>query len=69
MPGVQYNRQPCPWRVFDDLGNGFMIGCSGGSLFYFAKGKSYLQTSNKILRLHKCTKATAHLQWTLSCEE
>ena len=52
MPGVQYNRQPCPWRVFDDLGNGFMIGCSGGSLFYFAKGESSLSFSDKILRFH-----------------
>ena len=36
--GVQYNRTPCPARVFEDLGNGFAMGCFGGSLLYFIKG-------------------------------
>ena len=36
---VQYNRAPCPGRIFEDLGNGFAIGCAGGTLFYFLKGK------------------------------
>jgi len=36
--GVQYNRTPCPARVFEDLGNGFAMGCVGGSLTYFCKG-------------------------------
>jgi len=38
MSKVQLNRQPCPGRIFEDLGNGFAIGCVGGSLFYFFKG-------------------------------
>lgn len=38
MSKVQYNRAPCPGRVFEDLGNGFAIGCAGGTLFYFGKG-------------------------------
>jgi len=38
MSKVQYNRQPCPGRIFEDLGNGFAIGCAGGTLFYFFKG-------------------------------
>ena len=69
MPGVQYNRQPCPWRVFDDLGNGFMIGCSVGSIFYFLKGKLKIHPSDLLLRMHQCPKTTAHLQWTMSCEK
>ena len=32
-------RQPCPGRIFEDLGVGFSIGCFGGSIFYFLKGK------------------------------
>ena len=36
---VQYQRQPCPGRIFEDLGNGFSIGCGVGSIFYFGKGK------------------------------
>jgi import inner membrane translocase subunit TIM17 len=42
MSRVQYNRTPCPGRVFDDLGNGFAMGCFGGSLLYFVKGKTFL---------------------------
>jgi hypothetical protein len=41
MSKVQYNRAPCPGRIFEDLGNGFAIGCAGGTLFYFFKGKSW----------------------------
>ena len=33
------NRQPCPGRIFEDLGVGFSIGCFGGTFFYFIKGK------------------------------
>ena len=40
MPNVSYNRSPCPGRIFEDLGVGFAMGCFGGSLFYFVKGKS-----------------------------
>lgn len=36
--GVQYNRTPCPARIFEDLGNGFAMGAVGGSLLYFLKG-------------------------------
>jgi hypothetical protein len=39
MSKVQYNRAPCPGRIFEDLGNGFAIGVAGGSVFYFFKGK------------------------------
>lgn len=38
MSRVQYHRTPCPGRVFEDLGNGFAMGCFGGSLLYFVKG-------------------------------
>jgi import inner membrane translocase subunit TIM17 len=44
--GVQYNRTPCPGRVFEDLGNGFAMGCFGGSLLYFAKGNHFLFFTN-----------------------
>ena len=32
-------RQPCPGRIYEDLGIGFSIGCFGGTLVYFVKGK------------------------------
>ncbi len=36
--GVAYHRQPCPGRIFEDLGAGYMIGCFGGSLAYYITG-------------------------------
>ena len=53
--GVQYNRTPCPARVFEDLGNGFAMGCMGGSLWYFIKGKDIfsLSISIKVLGMQR----------------
>ena len=31
-------RQPCPGRIFDDIGGGFAMGCGAGVLLYFIKG-------------------------------
>lgn len=66
--GLQYNRQPCPGRVFEDLGNGFAIGCLGGSLFYFLKGK-FPKPPNLIWRDVQRPETSAHLQWALPCPE
>ena len=35
---VTYHRTPCPGRIFEDLGGGFLMGCGGGSVLYFFKG-------------------------------
>ena len=35
---MQYGRIPCPWRVLDDLGGGFALGCASGAIMYFIKG-------------------------------
>jgi import inner membrane translocase subunit TIM17 len=32
------NRQPCPDRILEDVGNAFGMGTVGGSLFHFVKG-------------------------------
>ena len=45
MSGQSY-RQPCPGRIFEDLGVGFSIGCFGGSIFYFLKGKQNIFSEN-----------------------
>jgi import inner membrane translocase subunit TIM17 len=31
-------REPCPWRLIDDLGGGFAFGGALGSIWYFAGG-------------------------------
>jgi import inner membrane translocase subunit TIM17 len=32
------DRQPCPHRIYDDLGIGFTMGCVIGGVFHFVKG-------------------------------
>lgn len=32
--------QICPNRILDDFGQGFSMGCIGGAIWYFIKGKS-----------------------------
>lgn len=59
---VQYNRAPCPGRVFEDLGNGFMIGCAWGTVFYFLKGKLLELTRRHV----ECSKTIKILRWLLS---
>ncbi|XP_026476698.1 LOW QUALITY PROTEIN: mitochondrial import inner membrane translocase subunit Tim17-B-like, partial [Ctenocephalides felis] len=34
----EYNREPCPWRIVDDCGGAFAMGCIGGGVFQFIKG-------------------------------
>lgn len=30
----EYTREPCPYRIFDDLGSAFGMGLVGGSIFH-----------------------------------
>ncbi|XP_016994937.2 probable mitochondrial import inner membrane translocase subunit Tim17 1 [Drosophila takahashii] len=34
----EYNREPCPFRIVDDCGGAFAMGCIGGGLFQGLKG-------------------------------
>lgn len=34
----EYAREPCPWRIVDDCGGAFAMGCVGGSVFQSVKG-------------------------------
>ena len=36
MGGI--DRQPCPWRIMDDVGGAFCMGAVGGSIFHTVKG-------------------------------
>ncbi|CAD8142543.1 unnamed protein product [Paramecium octaurelia] len=33
--------QPCPYRIIDDFGGAFSMGCFAGCIFYFLKGMSF----------------------------
>ena len=35
---ISYQRTPCPSRIMDDLGGGFLIGGAAGAFIYFIKG-------------------------------
>lgn len=32
------DREPCPWRIFDDVGGAFLLGSIGGSVFHAFSG-------------------------------
>jgi import inner membrane translocase subunit TIM17 len=34
----EYARDPCPWRIVDDCGGAFTMGCIGGAVFQGIKG-------------------------------
>lgn len=34
----EYSREPCPWRIVDDCGGAFAMGCIGGGVFQAIKG-------------------------------
>nr|CAH0101647.1 unnamed protein product [Daphnia galeata] len=35
---MEYQREPCPWRIVDDCGGAFTMGAIGGSVFQSIKG-------------------------------
>ncbi len=35
--GLQ-DREPCPWRIVDDIGGAFSMGCVGGGVFHLIRG-------------------------------
>jgi mitochondrial import inner membrane translocase subunit TIM17 len=41
--------QPCPYRIVDDFGNGFSMGCVAGVIFYFIRGVWYAPKREKIM--------------------
>lgn len=34
----EYAREPCPYRIVDDCGGAFAMGCIGGGVFQAIKG-------------------------------
>ena len=41
--------QPCPYRIVDDFGNGFSMGCVAGVILYFIRGVWYAPKREKIM--------------------
>ena len=41
--------QPCPYRIVDDFGNGFSMGCAAGVILYFIRGMWYAPKKEKFM--------------------
>jgi len=53
-------REPCPYRIFDDCGGAFMMGCVGGAVFNAIKGARTAGIKRKMLEgSWKAVKANA----------
>lgn len=44
---MSIREQPCPYRIVDDFGSAFSMGCLMGSVIYFVKGFWYAADSQK----------------------
>jgi len=42
------DRQPCPHRIYDDIGGAFAMGCVGGGIFHIVKGSLDAPKGEKI---------------------
>ena len=40
-PKMSNRELPCPFRIVDDFGGGFSMGCFAGCIIYFIKGCYY----------------------------
>lgn len=44
---------PCPYRIIDDFGGAFSMGCCAGCILYFVKGFVWIETIINILFFFK----------------
>lgn len=47
----EYAREPCPYRIVDDCGGAFAMGCIGGSVFQAIKGYLHLTFTIEFVRI------------------
>ena len=47
----EYSREPCPYRIGDDIGSAFSMGLIGSSLFHGFKGYRNAATNQKLLTM------------------
>jgi import inner membrane translocase subunit TIM17 len=46
---MSMREQPCPYRIVDDFGNGFSMGCAAGVILYFIRGMWYAPKKEKFI--------------------
>lgn len=53
--GLQ-DREPCPWRIVDDVGGAFSMGCVGGGVFHIIRGSWNAPSNSRMIgALNACT--------------
>ena len=50
MESVDHGRDPCPWRILDDIGGAFAMGSIGGGIWHAIKGAK----NSPIVQLVSC---------------
>lgn len=43
------DREPCPWRIVDDVGGAFAMGCVGGGTFHVIKGSWQAPSGSRMI--------------------
>lgn len=43
------DREPCPYRILEDMGGGFMMGAIGGSIFHLIKGARHSPSGGRLM--------------------
>lgn len=52
-------RDPCPWRIFDDIGGAFAMGCIGGSIWHTVRGFRHSPRGEKFSGMATAVKGRA----------
>lgn len=52
-------RDPCPWRIFDDIGGAFAIGAVGGGVWHTVRGWRNSPRGEKMLGMSTAVKSRA----------
>ena len=45
---AESGREPCPYRIFDDIGGAFIMGAVGGSIWHSVKGARHSPSGQRL---------------------
>jgi len=51
-PPIEHSREPCPFRIFDDMGGAFAMGAIGGGVWHAVKGAKNSPIVSRIGYIH-----------------
>ncbi|KAI3641351.1 hypothetical protein MIR68_000481 [Amoeboaphelidium protococcarum] len=56
---IEHGRDPCPWRILDDLGGAFALGAIGGGIWHGVKGAKNSPKGERFLGALSAVKSRA----------